>query len=62
MHIVRVTKEEFEIADGSVFPIIPNLEEEISVEDFQKHYDNATEAVRRSQTIGGDPTNNKGLG
>lgn len=54
MRIVRVTREEFETADGSVFPIVPNLDEEMTIEEFQKHYDNAAEIVRSSKTLGGD--------
>jgi hypothetical protein len=45
MKIVRVTKEEFELDDGSVFPIIPTLEKEMTPDEFQKHYDGAFDFV-----------------
>ena len=52
--IVRVTREEFELSDGSVFPIIPPLTQEISVEEFQKHYDYAVAVTRGGRPAGPD--------
>jgi hypothetical protein len=37
--IVKVSKTEFEMADGTVHPILFDLEDEPNVEEFQKHYD-----------------------
>lgn len=37
--IVRVTKTEFEMEDGTVHPILFDLEETPTVEEFQKQYD-----------------------
>jgi hypothetical protein len=62
MRIVRVTRSEYELVDGSIFPIIPELSEDITVEEFQKHYDNAVEAVRSSEKVGGDNSDAEGLG
>jgi hypothetical protein len=36
--IVKVTKTEFEMEDGTIHPILFDLEETPTVEDFQKHY------------------------
>jgi len=46
MHIIRVTKTEFELEDGTVYPIEPPLEQEMSVDEFQKHYDFAAQVVK----------------
>ena len=62
MCIVRVTKDEFETEDGSVYPIVPPLEEEISLEEFQEHYDYASAVVRGRKKAGGDASNHPGLG
>ena len=53
MCIVRVTKDEFELKDGRIFPILPPLEEEMSIEEFQKHYDFASKVVKGSRDVGG---------
>ena len=37
--IVRVTKTEFEMEDGTVHPILFDFEGEPDVEELQKHYD-----------------------
>lgn len=37
--IVRVTKEEFELDDGRIYPHMIELEEAPTVEEFQKIYD-----------------------
>lgn len=37
--VVRVTKEEFELDDGRVFPHVIELDEVPTVEEFQKIYD-----------------------
>lgn len=62
MCIVRVAKGEFELQDGRVFPITPPLEEEMSIEEFQKHYDFAVEVVKSSRDVRGDDPNSKELG
>ena len=37
--VVRVTKEEFELDDGRIYPHMVELEEAPTVEEFQKTYD-----------------------
>jgi len=37
--VVRVTKEEFELDDGRIFPHVVELDEVPTVEEFQKIYD-----------------------
>lgn len=37
--IVRVTKTEFEMEDGTIHPILFDLEETPTVEEFQEQYD-----------------------
>ena len=37
--IVRVTKTEFEMEDGTIRPILFDLEETPTVEEFQEQYD-----------------------
>jgi len=46
MRILRVDKDEFELEDGTVYPIEPPLEQEISIDEFQKIYGKALEALR----------------
>lgn len=61
MCIIRLTKNEYELQDGRIFPIIPPLEEEMSIEEFQKHYDFAVEVVSRSRNVGCDNPNSEEL-
>ena len=44
--VVKITKDEFKLDDGSVFPIIPPLSEEMSVDEFQEHYERACNLVQ----------------
>jgi hypothetical protein len=62
MRILRVDKNEFELEDGSIFPITPPLDKEMSVEEFQQHYDYASKVVRGCEKIGGNNPNPEGLG
>lgn len=62
MRIVRVTKTEFELEDGGIFPITPQLLEDLTVEEFQRHYDYATSVVRGCPKAGSDDTDAAGLG
>lgn len=43
--VVRVTKTEFELGDGRIFPHPVELDEVPSVEDFQKIYDKSRKLV-----------------
>ena len=47
MKVVRVTKTEFEMENGKVYPIDPPLTREMSVDEFQRHRDATAEIVRR---------------
>jgi hypothetical protein len=61
MCIVRVTKAEYELSNGRIFPIIPPLKEEMSIEEFQKHYDYAVEVVNSFRDVGCDNSNSEKL-
>lgn len=52
MRIVRVSRDEFELEDGSVHPITPPLEQDMTPDEFQKHYDYAAAVVRGGKTFG----------
>ena len=49
MRIIRVNRTEFETEDGSVFPIEPPLEEDLTPDEFQEHYDFAAAFVQGSR-------------
>jgi len=36
--VVRVSRDEFELEDGRVFPLPLELEEDLTPEEFQVHY------------------------
>jgi hypothetical protein len=55
--VIRVTKEEFELDNGEIFPIIPPLEKEISPEEFQIHYERAINIIRGITNFGSDNDN-----
>ena len=54
VRIVRVSRYEFELDNGSVYPITPPLEKDMTPDEFQKHYDYAAEVVRCLDTAGLD--------
>lgn len=60
--VVRLEKNEFELDDGSVFPISPPLSEKISLEEFQEHYERACSAVQSIKDTGSDDQDNTELG
>lgn len=45
MKIVRVTKTEFELDNGDIYPVVPPLEHEMSPEEFQEHYERACNII-----------------
>ena len=49
--IVRITKTEFEMADGTVHPILFDLEDTPSLEDFQKYYDDWFNVFQNKELI-----------
>jgi len=46
VHIVRVSKVDFELSDGSILPIVPPLEKEMSVEEFEKSFRKTLETLK----------------
>lgn len=54
--VVRVTREEFETESGNVYPIVPPLEDDVTPEEFQEHYDRAINLI---QSIKNARSNNK---
>jgi hypothetical protein len=49
VRIVRVSKTEFELESGDVFPIYPPLDKEVSPHEFQKHYERACNVIQSIQ-------------
>lgn len=43
--VIRVTKEEFELENGDIYPHTFELDEDISVEEFQKFLDSSKQLV-----------------
>ena len=62
LRVVRVALNEFELEDGSVFPIDPPLTEEMTPDEFQEHYEYAVAALRGHEALGGHPPDTEGLG
>jgi hypothetical protein len=60
--IIRVTKEEYETDDGSIFSINPPLLEEMDIEEFQEHYDRACNIIKGIENTWGDNQNSEKLG
>jgi hypothetical protein len=54
MEVIRVCKTEFELEDGSVFPVFPPLENKIPLKEFQKIYDRTCIFVQSLQNNRGD--------
>ena len=62
MIIVRLTRDEFELSDGRIFPVIPPLMEDMTIEEFQKHYDYASQVVGGCRDVGCDNSDITDLG
>lgn len=62
MKVVRVDRMEFETEDGHVFPIDPPLLEDITPDEFQKHYDLAAALVGSLQATRHNPTDTATMG
>lgn len=43
MKVVRLTKDEFELEDGTIQPMMLDIDPLPTLEDFQKYLDNAAE-------------------
>ena len=59
--VIRVTKTEFELDNGDVFPIEPELDKDMSPEEFQTHYERAYNIVESLKDARSDDKNNKGV-
>lgn len=46
VRIVRVSRVDFELSDGSILPIVPPLEKEIPIEEFEKLFRKTLEALK----------------
>jgi hypothetical protein len=55
--VVRVSREEFETESGNVYPIVPPLEDDVTPEEFQEHYERAINLI---QSIKYDRSDNQG--
>jgi len=62
LKVVRVTRTEFELDDGSIFPIMPSLQEDMTPSEFQRHYDYAAAFVCSSRTSRRHVENTSDLG
>ena len=60
-NVIRVTKTEFELDNGDTFPIEPELDEEMSPEEFQVHYERAYNIVQSFKDVRCDNKDNKGV-
>lgn len=49
--VVKVTKTEFELEDGRVFPHVEPLDEVPTVEEFQAIYDHWSEIVKNEVNL-----------
>ncbi len=56
MKVVRVSRDDFEMEDGSVYPITPPLEEDLTPDEFQEHYNIAAQVIQSIKTAGSDHT------
>jgi hypothetical protein len=61
MKVTRITRTEFELEDGTIHPITPPLEEDMTPEEFQEHYDRASNFIASIQNPGGNNPNPKKL-
>jgi hypothetical protein len=52
--VIRVTRTEFELEDGKVFPIDPPLHDEMTPDEFQEHYNFAVAVVQSRRDSGSD--------
>ena len=59
--VIRVTRTEFELDNGDIFPIEPELDEEMSPEEFQVHYERAYNIVQSLKDVRGNDKNNQGV-
>jgi hypothetical protein len=60
--VVRVTREEFETESGNVYPIVPPLEDDVTPEEFQEHYERAINLIQSIKDAGSDNQDTQELG
>ena len=60
--IIKVSRSEFELEDGRTFPIIPPLEEDLTAEEFQEHYDRAYKLIGSISPPESQPKDTETLG
>ena len=60
--IVKVSRTEFQLEDGLVFPIEPPLDRDMSAEEFQVHYERVCNIVGGIQNVESDSKNIKDVG
>ena len=60
--VVRVTKEEFELEDGTIHQIIPPLQEDMTPEEFQEHYERAIAIIKSIKNSRSDNQDSQKLG
>ena len=60
--VVRVTREEFETEDGTIYPINPPLTTDMEPEEFQGHYDRACNIIKGIQGSRGNDEDLEKLG
>jgi hypothetical protein len=54
MRVVRLTLSEFELEDGNIYPIDPPLEQEITLDEFQRLFEQSTDIIESIQTLRSD--------
>jgi len=57
MRIVKITRIEYTLENGSVLPIDPPLPEDMTIEEFQKYYDFAAQVINGCGDVGSDDAN-----
>ena len=62
MRIVRVSTTEYELADGTVRPIEPPLEQEMPIEEFEAIYRKTSAALQSCGIVGGHDSDSANVG
>lgn len=62
MKVTRVNRVEFELENGDVFPIDPPLERDVTVDEFQEHYNRAYVVVSGIKDARSDSPNIEKVG
>lgn len=62
MTVISVSRTEFKTKDGRIFPIDPPLSREVTLSEFQEHYNTAAAFVRSLKVVGYDSTDLETVG